>query len=129
MKYSTVLSILGSRIYLGEVQMNGEWFPGHHEAIVTPEAFAAAHRGRVRGGARGTDLLSGRVRCGLCQRLMALDQNGEGRKLYFCHHRGQGCSQPRRTNIGLHRAAVLGLHSSATTSNCRPPSAGSSIGR
>jgi hypothetical protein len=40
---------------------------------------------------------------------MALDQNGEGRKLYRCHHRGQGCSQPRRTNVGLHRAAVLGL--------------------
>ncbi len=108
-KYSTVLSILGSRIYLGEVQMNGEWFPGHHEAIITPEAFTAAHRGRVRGRARGTDLLSGRVRCGLCQRLMALDQNGQGTKLYRCHHRGQGCSQPRRTNIGLHRAAVLGL--------------------
>ena len=108
-KYSTVLSILGSRIYLGEVQMNGEWFAGHHEAIITPEAFAAAHRGRVKGRARGTDLLSGRVRCGLCQRLMALDQNGEGRKLYRCHHRGQGCTQPRRTNVGLHRAAVLGL--------------------
>jgi hypothetical protein len=73
------------------------------------KAFAAAHWGRVRGRARGTDLLSGRVRCGLCQRLMALDQNGEGRKLYRCHHRGQGCSQPRRTNIVLHRAAVLGL--------------------
>jgi len=107
--YSTVLSILDSRIYLGEVQMNGEWFPGRHEPIITPELFAAAHRGRVRGRARGTDLLSGRVRCGLCHRLMALDQNGEGRKLYRCHHRGQGCAQPRRTNTGLHRAAVLGL--------------------
>ena len=108
-KYSTVLSILGSRIYLGEVQMNGEWFPGNHEAIVTLEVFAAAHRGRVKGRARGTDLLSGKVRCGLCRRLMAIDKNGEGRKLYRCHHRGQGCTQPRRTNIGLHRAAVLGL--------------------
>jgi site-specific DNA recombinase len=107
--YSTVLSILDSRIYLGEVQMNGEWFPGRHEPIITPELFAAAHRGRVRGRTRGTDLLSGRVRCGLCHRLMALDQNGEGRKLYRCHHRGQGCAQPRRTNTGLHRAAVLGL--------------------
>lgn len=29
-KYSTVLTILNSRIYLGEVQMNGEWFPGRH---------------------------------------------------------------------------------------------------
>lgn len=43
------------------------------------------------------------------RRLMALDQNGEGRKLYRCHHRGQGCVQPRRTNVGLLRASVLGL--------------------
>ena len=89
--------------------MNGEWFPGRHEAIITPEQFAAAHRGRVKGRARGTDLLSGRVRCGLCRRLMAIDQNGQGAKLYRCHHRGQGCAQPRRTNVGLLRAAVLGL--------------------
>jgi site-specific DNA recombinase len=107
--YSTVLAILGSRIYLGEVQMNGEWFPGRHEAIITPEQFAAAHRGRIKGRSRGTDLVGGKVRCGLCHRLMALDQNGEGRKLYRCKHRGQGCQQPRRTNVGLHRAAVFGL--------------------
>jgi hypothetical protein len=40
---------------------------------------------------------------------MAIDQNGEGRKMYRCHHRGKGCKQPRRTNEGLLRAAVLGL--------------------
>ncbi len=40
---------------------------------------------------------------------MALDQNGQGHKLYRCHHRGQGCAQPRRSNHGLLRAAVLGL--------------------
>ena len=108
-KYSTVLTVLDSRIYLGEVQMNGEWFPGRHESIITPEQFAAAHRGRVRGRARGTDLLSGRVRCGLCQRLMAIDQNGQGNRHYRCRHRGQGCAQPRRTNVGLLRAAALGL--------------------
>ncbi len=107
--YSTVLTILDSRIYLGEVLMNGEWFPGRHEAIITPEQFAAAHRGRIKGRPRGTDLLSGKVRCGLCHRLMSIDRNGEGRRLYRCHHRGQGCAQPRRTNVGLHRAAVLGL--------------------
>jgi hypothetical protein len=45
----------------------------------------------------------------MCRRLMALDQNGEGRKMYRCKHRGQGCAQPRRTNVGLLRAAVLGL--------------------
>jgi len=45
----------------------------------------------------------------MCGRSMAIDQNGEGRKMYRCHHRGQGCKQPRRTNDGLLRAAVLGL--------------------
>ena len=40
---------------------------------------------------------------------MAIDQNGKGQKLYRCHHRGQGCAQPRRTNVGMLRAAVLGL--------------------
>jgi hypothetical protein len=29
--------------------------------------------------------------------------------MYRCKHRGQGCAQPRRTNVGLLRAAVLGL--------------------
>ena len=108
-KYSTVLAILHSRIYLGEVQMNGEWFPGRHEAIITPELFAAAHRGRIKGRHKGTDLLSGKVRCGLCRRLMAIDQNGQGNRHYRCRHRGEGCAQPRRTNVGLLRAAVLGL--------------------
>jgi site-specific DNA recombinase len=107
--YSTVLSILHSRIYLGEVLLNGQWYPGKHEAIITSEAFDAAHKGRIKGRRKGKDLLAGKVRCGLCHRLMALDENGEGRKMYRCHHRGQGCQQPRRTNTGLHRAAVLGL--------------------
>jgi DNA invertase Pin-like site-specific DNA recombinase len=36
--YSTVLSILHSRIYLGEVQLTGESFPGHHEPLITPRS-------------------------------------------------------------------------------------------
>lgn len=108
-KHSTVLAILHSRIYLGEVLLNGQWYPGKHEPIITPELFAAAHKGRIKGRRKGRDLLAGKVRCGLCHRLMAIDENGEGRRMYRCHHRGQGCRQPRRTNTGLLRAAVLGL--------------------
>ena len=29
--------------------------------------------------------------------------------MYRCWHRGKGCKQPRRTNTGLHRAAVLAM--------------------
>ena len=108
-KYSTVGAILRSRIYLGEVLHNGEWFQGHHEPIVSEEMWRAANRGFVPGRPRGKDILSGRVRCGLCERRMATDRNGQGRVLYRCRHRGQGCAQPARTNTGLVLAAVLGL--------------------
>ena len=108
-RYSTVCAILGSRIYLGEVLLNGEWFPGNHEPVITAEEFEAAHRGHVPGRRRGGDLLSGRVVCGLCRKRMAVEQNGDGRVMYRCRHRGTGCDQPRRTNKGLHLAARLGL--------------------
>jgi len=108
-KYSTAIAILKSRIYLGEVLNNGTWYPGTHEPIITTAEFEAAHRGRVPGRRRGRDLLSGKVRCALCGKLMAVEILSDGRCLYRCWHRGWGCKQPRRTNTGLHRAAVLAL--------------------
>jgi hypothetical protein len=45
----------------------------------------------------------------MCGRLMDIEQNSEGRRMYRCHHRDKGCKQPRRTNKGLLGAAVLGL--------------------
>ena len=108
-RYSTVCSIVDSRIYLGEVLLNGQWFAGKHEPLITSGEFEAAHLGHVPGRRRGRDLLSGRVFCGLCGKRMAVEQNGEGRVMYRCRHRGKGCDQPRRTNKGLHLAARLGL--------------------
>jgi hypothetical protein len=98
-----------SRIYLGEVQLRDQWFPGRHEPLVTPEEFAAAHRGRRKGRRRGRDLLSGRVRCGMCERVMTIEDNGSGHVHYRCRHRGEGCTLPRRSTRGLLRGAVLGL--------------------
>jgi site-specific DNA recombinase len=109
-KFSTVGAILRSRIYLGEVRHKEEWFPGLHEAIISVEEFEAAERPFVKGRRRGKDLLSGRVFCGLCAKRMPIETNGDGRSMYRCRHRGEGCKQPRRTNTGLVRAAVLGLH-------------------
>lgn len=107
--YSTVCSILNSRIYLGEVLHHDQWFPGRHEALVTEQEFHAAHRGFGKGVTRSKDVLSGRVRCGLCTKRMAVAQNGKGSMFYKCRHRGQGCSQSARSTKGLARAAVLGL--------------------
>lgn len=108
-KYSTVRAILDSRIYLGEVLLKGEWFPGIHEPLVTEAEWNAAHRGHVRGRRFSRHVLAGRVRCGLCQRIMSVETNGEGRSMYRCRHRGQGCKMPRRTAAGLVEAALLGL--------------------
>ena len=107
--YSTVRSILQSRIYLGEVLHNGSWSPGVHEGLVSEAEWQAANRGHVPGRRRSHDVLAGKVRCGSCGRRMALDQNGAGRVFYRCRHRGEGCRQPARTAKGLARAAVLGL--------------------
>ena len=60
-KYSTVNSILNSRIYLGEILHNGVWSPGVHEAIVTPDEFEAAHRRHTPGRRLAKDILSGKV--------------------------------------------------------------------
>ena len=107
--YSTVKSILDSRIYLGEVLHNGQWSAGRHEPIITEAEFHAAHRAFGKGVQRSKDVLSGRVLCGLCGRRMAVSQNGKGSMRYTCRHRGQGCDQPARSTKGLSRAAVLGL--------------------
>ena len=108
-KYSTVRAILHSRIYLGEVLLNGEWFPGHHEPLVSPQEFAAAHRGHLPGRSRSRHLLSGRIRCGLCGRVATVRYGRDGGVLYRCRHRGRGCAQPSRSASGLERAALLGL--------------------
>lgn len=107
--HSTVLQILRNRVYLGETRSRDEWFPGLHEALVSVEEFEAAHRGWVKGRRRGRDLLSGHVRCGLCHRVMTIDQRDDGRTLYRCRHRGQGCKIPRRPTGALLKAALLGL--------------------
>jgi site-specific DNA recombinase len=63
-RYSTVKSILDSRIYRGEVLHRTKWHPGVHEPLVSEEEWQAAHRGTAKGVRRSHDPLSGRVMCG-----------------------------------------------------------------
>jgi site-specific DNA recombinase len=108
-KYSTVKSILDSRIYRGEVLRKKVWYPGVHEPLVSEVEWQSAHRGTTKGVRQSSDPLSGRVICGLCNRKMVVAQNGKGHVTYKCRHRGKGCAQPSRSNHGLARAAVVGL--------------------
>jgi site-specific DNA recombinase len=106
---STVLAILKNRAYLGKVKCGDEWVEGLHEALITEQQFQAAHRGNRPGIRRGKDLMSGRVRCGICKRSMSVMDNGAGWMGYRCWHRGKGCDVPRFSNKGLLLAALLAL--------------------
>ena len=108
-EYSTARHISMNRVYLGEVRLGDDWFPGLHPALVDAAQFNAAHRGHTTGQRRSKDLLSGRVRCGLCGRIAGVHYNNRNQAIYRCRHRGQGCAQSGRSANGLHRAAVLGL--------------------
>jgi site-specific DNA recombinase len=108
-KYSTVKTILDSRIYRGEVLQRKVWHPGQHDPLVSEEEWQAARRGTAKGVRQSHDPLSGQVMCGLCGKRMVVAQNGKGHLTYRCHHREQGCAQPSRSNQGLARAVVMGL--------------------
>ena len=71
--------------------------------------FAAAQRANPTGQRRSEDVLSGKVRCGLCGRIAGVHYNERNQAIYRCRHRGKGCDQPGRSSNGLHRATVLGL--------------------
>jgi site-specific DNA recombinase len=107
--YSTVRQIANNRVYTGMTRLGVAWHQGIHQPLVTQEQFDAAHRGHIKGRRRGRDLLTGRVRCGLCGRVVCLDYNERGQAIYRCKHPGRGCDQPGRSANGLHRAAQLGL--------------------
>ena len=108
-KYSTVRSICLNRAYLGEVKYSGDWYPGVHAPLVNEQQFNAAQRGHTKGQRRSKDLLSGKVRCGLCMRVIGVHYNDRKQTMYRCRHRGEGCRVPGRSANGLHRAAVLGM--------------------
>ena len=109
LNYSTVASILKSQIYLGRVLHNEQWYPGAHDAIITDDEWRAANVGFAKGVQPAKDVLSSRVRCGMCGKRMAVAQNGQGGTFYRCWNRGRGCAQPARSTKGLSRAAVLGM--------------------
>jgi site-specific DNA recombinase len=108
-EYSTARHISMNRVYLGEVRLGDTWFKGIHEALVDEETFAAAQRANPTGQRRSKDVLSGKVRCGLCGKVAGVHYNERSQAIYRCRHRGKGCDQPGRSANGLHRATVLGL--------------------
>jgi site-specific DNA recombinase len=120
---SSVLKLLGSRVYLGEVPFRGAWHPGQHPPIVDPELFERAQAlrvGRATTPARRRTnaspfLLSGlRLVCDRCGGpLVGTAAHNRSRRYnyYTCatrsRHGTRACDQDRLRRDEL-EAAVLG---------------------
>lgn len=82
---------------------------GLHEALVSEAEFEAAQRANAPGKRRSRDVLSGRVRCGLCSRVLGVEYNERGQAIYRCKHRGRGPRPAGTVSEGPPWAALLGL--------------------
>jgi site-specific DNA recombinase len=100
-----ISSILTSRYYLGEVCYKGEWLPGRHPALVTPEVFDKVQQVRIAQGGAGNRQrvhqhhLKGGLWCGRCRRhrliVEVTDGNGGQYKYFYCAGRKLGtCTLP-----------------------------------
>jgi DNA invertase Pin-like site-specific DNA recombinase len=86
---STVRQWVRNRVYLGEARRGATVNPDAHEAIVTPELFAAANRPtaprKPRSVLTSKALLTGLVRCAGCGHSMGVVGSGvgKGRKPFY----------------------------------------------
>lgn len=93
---STIRTILQNRVYLGEVQLNGTWYEGSHEAIIDPDTFSKAqavksrkhteHELYNRRLGRASSFLSGYLVCGYCgakyQKITTYGNTSKGKVKY-----------------------------------------------
>lgn len=110
---TTVAGMLKNPLYIGMVTLNGEHFPGTHEAIIDQEAWEQAcqlrgtrtAQGRPRGRrTAGRHMLTeGLLRCACGASMSPVTKrdrraaNGEGYETYVCvrrlHHGRDACTQ------------------------------------
>jgi site-specific DNA recombinase len=118
--YSSVSSILQSRVYVGERPRHGGYLPGSHEPIVTGEEWQAANKRLRRGRHTSTDPLAGHVVCGLCSKRMAVAQNGQGSRAYKCQKPRARLRHPSAIQCGTREGC--GAWASAARGRRGPPS-------
>ncbi len=99
----TVRAMTRVRTYLGEAKYAGNVNLTAHEALVTPELFAAAQRPASPSNAVfGDALLTGLVRCAGCGYVMGSGTSKQVRR-YSCnrHHGGGDCPAPTAATAHL----------------------------
>jgi site-specific DNA recombinase len=144
----TVCRLLQNRFYLGELpDGNGGWIPGAHQAVLDPELFAAAQRGRAGNWSNSARVnrrhrryaLSGLAVCAGCGGRLHFHTSKGGRARIFSYRERQAApvasarhswtgsktrcqhswprSQSRRKRSWSWRPATISSHMSATKPN------------
>ena len=85
----TVRNMLSRITYTGQIEYNGQIYPGKHEAIISPEMFQRTRQEiSRRSGGRSRDegyLLSGLLECGVCGAGMRYQKWGKAGVKLVCY--------------------------------------------
>ena len=89
----TIGNVLTSRIYVGEIKYDGEYFPGEHEPIISKKLFDEAQLARTKRtktAFTSRSLLSGIIWCGKCgSRYFKRNNAGRAKDTYTCYARAR----------------------------------------
>jgi len=127
-----IYQLINNRLYLGQIEHKGQVYPGEHDAIISQQAWDAAHailrenyRARAcRTRAKVPGLLKGLIRCGHCDAAMGITytkKKGTSThyRYYLCVHAakaGYDTCPVRTVSAGEIEASVVALiHKSLTT--------------
>jgi DNA invertase Pin-like site-specific DNA recombinase len=116
-----VENMLGQRVYIGEVSLNGERLPGQHAPLIDVDTFDRVQQALTKHGptqrrnptTRNDMLLAQMVTCGGCGGMMTRHQSNEKKFHYACNlvkkSRSSACDNPRHRDFRVHEAAHKAL--------------------
>lgn len=126
----TLRPMIKNAIYMGKIRMNGQCWPGQHEAIVSEKLWEKAnaaisnpitpYRQRLRSPDKHFNLLKGILECGCCHRSMSpaatnkCDLDGKPYRYYRCTHvqkerTRSNCQVRRVSGPAIERACIAFL--------------------
>lgn len=97
----TIGNVLTSRLYIGEIKYDGEYFPGVHEPIISKKLFDEAQLARTKRtktAFTAKSLLSGIIWCGKCgSRYFKRNNAGRAKDTYTCYARARSTKHMMKT--------------------------------
>ena len=108
----TIRTVIENRVYLGEVQLSGNWYSGQHEPIIEPETFEKAqtvktrkheaHRKWNRRLGKANSYLGGYIECSCCHAKygkISQHRKGNGKVYHYVYYQCNSRSKKDKTLI------------------------------